>query len=69
MYVVAFNHLKTNSTKLAHYRLKIRNVIGFEFQSLMQHPILHLMNEIVIADGHLPKKASIGEFREVNNFI
>ena len=35
-----FNHLKTNSTKLAHYILKIQNVIEyFDFQSLMQHPL------------------------------
>ena len=38
---MTFNHLRTNSTKLAHYRLKIRNVIEFfDFQSLMQHPPL-----------------------------
>ena len=37
---MTFNHLKTNSTKLAHYRLKLRKVIElFEFQSLMQHPL------------------------------
>ena len=34
------NHLKTNSTKLAHYRLRIRKVIEFYcFHSLMQHPL------------------------------
>ena len=37
---MTFNHLNTNSTKLAHYRLKIRKVIEFfYFQSLMQHPL------------------------------
>ena len=35
-----FNDLKTNSTKLAHCRLKIRNTIEFfDFHSLMQHPL------------------------------
>ena len=35
---ITFNHLKTNSTKFAHCRLKIRKVIEFfYFQSLMQH--------------------------------
>ena len=34
------NHLKTNSTKFVHYRLKIRKVNEiFDFQSLMQHPL------------------------------
>ena len=34
------NHMKTNSTKLAHHRLKIRKVIEFfQFQSLTQHPL------------------------------
>ena len=38
---MTFNHLKTYSTKLAHYRLKIRNVIEYsDFQSLMQHSLL-----------------------------
>ena len=37
---MAFNHLRTNSTKFAHYRLKIRKVTEFfDFQSLMQHPL------------------------------
>ena len=37
---MTFNYLKTNSTKFAHYRLKIRKVIEFcDFQSLMQHPL------------------------------
>ena len=36
---LTLNHLKTNSTKLAHYRLKIQKVIEFfYFQSLIQHP-------------------------------
>ena len=34
---MTFNNLKTNSRKLAHYRLKIRKVIEFfEFLSLTQ---------------------------------
>ena len=38
---MTINHLITNSTKLAHYRLKIRKVIEFfEFQSLTQHSLL-----------------------------
>ena len=37
---MTFNHLKTNSIKFAHYRLKIRKVIElYDFQSLMQHPL------------------------------
>ena len=37
---MTLNHLKTDSTKLAHYRLKIWKVIEFfDFQSLMQHPL------------------------------
>ena len=37
---MTFNHLKTNSTKLAYYRLKIRKVTEFfYFQSLIQHPL------------------------------
>ena len=36
------NHLKTNSTKFAHYLLKTRKVIEFfYFQSLMQHSLSH----------------------------
>ena len=36
---MTFNHLKTNSTKFAHYGFNIRKVIEFsDFQSLMQHP-------------------------------
>ena len=35
---ITFNHLKTNSTKLAPYKLKIRKVIEFfDFRFLMQH--------------------------------
>ena len=35
---MTFNHIKTNSAKLAHYRFKIRKVLSFSyFQSLMQH--------------------------------
>ena len=37
---MTFDHLKTNSTTLAHYRIKIRKVIElFEFQSLTQQPL------------------------------
>ena len=40
---MTFNHLKTNSAKLSHYRRKIRNVIEFfNFQSLVQLPPLVL---------------------------
>ena len=40
---MTFNQLKTNSTKLAHYRLKIRKVTEFfDVQSLMQHPFSNL---------------------------
>ena len=37
---MTFNNLKTNCTKLAHYKLKIRKVIElFDFQTLMQYPL------------------------------
>ena len=37
---MTFIRLKTNCTKSAHYRLKIRKVIEFfDFLSLMQHPL------------------------------
>ena len=36
-----FNHRKTDSAKFAHCGLKLRKVIEFfDFQSLMQHPLL-----------------------------
>ena len=37
---MTLNYLKTNSTKLAHYRLKVQKVIEFfDFQSSVQHPL------------------------------
>ena len=45
---MTFNHLKTNSTKLARYRLKILKVIEFcDFQSLMQHPFTFFLLRLV----------------------
>ena len=38
---MTFNHLKTNVSKLAHYRLKIRKVN--EFFDFMQHPLCNLL--------------------------
>ena len=41
---ITFNYLKTNSTKLAHYRLEIRKVIElFYFLFLTQHPIFFMI--------------------------
>ena len=45
---MTLNHLKTNSTKLEHYRLKIRKGIEFfDFQSLMKHTLWHQAVQMV----------------------
>ena len=42
-----FNFLKTNYTKFAHYRLKIRKFIEFfDFQSLVQHPLTKMFKSL-----------------------
>ena len=46
---MTLNHLETNSTKLAHYRLKIRKVTEFfYFQFLMQDPLYEMRSEAVL---------------------
>ena len=49
---MTFDHLKTNSIKSGHYRLKIRKVIEFfDFQSLMQHFLTKFSCKIIIPSG------------------
>ena len=48
---MTFNHLKSNFTKFAHNKLKIRKVIEFfDFESLMQHPLCEMVKrrEVVL---------------------
>ena len=44
-----FNHLKTDSAKLAHYRFEIQKSSWvLDFQSLMQHPLfMKLLTEVL----------------------